>query len=99
MTHCPEQGFSGVTDEQLARFFEKADQYGIPGLKRQGNSGEASRMGVTIRWSYEPIAQTLSIQCTRAPLFLPCSTINSKVQELMHSVLGSATTMSSTDQT
>ncbi len=92
MAECQEQGFSGITSEHFAFFLSKAEQLGIPGLAGQGNSGEASHSGVTIRWSYDPEGQVLKVQCTKSPMLLPCSLINSKIQEAVASALKNAGT-------
>ena len=88
MAHCEEQGFSGVTSEHFSMFIEKAGQMGIPGLAGQGNSGQASRSGVTIRWNFNPETKTLSVQCTDSPMLLPCALINSKIREAVAYVMG-----------
>ncbi len=81
MAQCEEQGFSGVTGGHFAMFLAKAEEMGIPGLAGKGNSGEASRAGVTIRWAFTPETQTLTVQCTDSPMLLPCALINSKIRE------------------
>lgn len=81
MAQCEEQEFAGITSEQFRTFLEKAESMGIPGLAGQGNTGQASRSGVTIRWNYDPDSQQLTVQCTDSPMLLPCSLINSKIRE------------------
>ena len=81
MAQCEEQGFSGVTSEHFATFIAKAEEMGIPGLAGKGNSGEASRAGVTIRWNFNPETRMLTVQCTDSPMLLPCALINSKIRE------------------
>ncbi len=88
MSQCEEQGFSGVTNEHLGMFLEKAEEFGIPGLAGKGTSGETSHMGVTIKWNYDESAHTLMVQCTESPFLLPCSVINSKINDLVTAVLG-----------
>ena len=87
MAQCEEQGFSGVTSEHIGMFLEKAEQFGLPGLAGQGHSGQASHMGVTVKWAYDESAKTLSVQCTESPMLLPCSLINNKIREAVTSVL------------
>lgn len=88
MSQCAEQGFSGITNEHLGIILVKAEEFGIPGLAGKGTSGEASHMGVTIKWSYDENAHTLMVQCTESPFLLPCSVINSKINDLVTAVLG-----------
>ena len=87
MAQCEEQGFSGVTSEHFGMFLEKAESLGIPGLAGKGNSGEASKGGVTIRWSFDPAAKNLTVQCTESPMLLPCAMINNKIREAVQEVL------------
>ena len=87
MAQCEEQGFSGVTSEHLAMFLEKGQELGLPGLGGAGHTGQATHMGVTIRWAYDPSAKTLAVQCTESPMLLPCALINSKIQQAVSSVL------------
>lgn len=89
MAQCDEQGFSGVTNEHFAAFLAKGEEFGLPGLAGKGNSGEASHMGVTVRWSYEPETKSLTVQCTNAPMLLPCAMINNKLREAVTSAMRS----------
>ncbi len=90
MAQCEEQGFSGVTNEHFVSFLQKAEQFGIPGLAGQGNSGQASHSGVTIRWEFQPESNTLRVQCIESPMLLPCSFINNKIREAMSAAMGKA---------
>ena len=87
MAQCEEQGFSGVTSEHLNFFLQKAESLGMPGLAGKGSSGEASKGGVTIRWSYDEASKTLKVQCTESPMLLPCAMINNKIREAVSEVL------------
>jgi hypothetical protein len=80
MTSCAKQLFSNVTDEQFACLTAKAKAAGID---IAGNNGNATRDGIEINWSYDPVGQTLSIQCTSAPFFVSCGSINSKIHDLV----------------
>jgi len=53
------------------------------GITISGNVGEASKAGITIRWQYDPGSQVLELQCTEAPFFVPCATINARLQSLV----------------
>jgi hypothetical protein len=85
MAACEEQGFTGVTSGHFATFAEKAASLGMPGL--QGHSGQASRSGVTIRWEFNAAEKTLTVQCTEAPMLLPCALINAKIRDAVTAVL------------
>ena len=80
MTSCATQIFSQVTTEQFACLTEKAKSAGIDIV---GNTGKASRDGIEIGWTYDPVGKVLSIQCTSAPFFVSCGTINSKIHDLV----------------
>jgi len=55
------------------------------GVAIQGDQGEVSKDGITIRWSFDPQTRVLTLQCTDSPFFLPCGTINSKIHDLVDS--------------
>ncbi len=92
MAGCDEQVFSGVRAEHVAQFLEKGAQFGVSGLDGAGNSGEASHSGFSLRWHYDPEAGTLAVQCTKSPMFVPCSLVNSKIKQALDSVLASSGT-------
>jgi hypothetical protein len=79
---CVEQNFTGFTLERFDCLLEKAQAAGVD---ITGNSGTASRDGIEITWNFDPIAQTLTIQCIAAPLLVPCGVINSKIRALVDS--------------
>ena len=87
MAACEEQGFSGVTSEHFASFADKAAAMGMPSLKGHAPSGQATEAGVTIRWEFNAEARTLTVQCTEAPMLLPCGLINAKIKEAVTAVL------------
>jgi hypothetical protein len=84
MAACEAQKFSGVTQDQFSGLVQKAQAAGI-GIS--GNSGTATQSGVTMTWNYDPASQLLVIQCTDSPFFIPCATINSKVNDLVKGAL------------
>ena len=89
MAECEEQVFTGVTSEHTDAFLAKAAQFGMGGIAGKGTSGEATQMGVTIRWHYDEAARTLAVQCMKAPMLLPCGMINGRIREAVNSVLKS----------
>jgi hypothetical protein len=84
MAGCDPQTFSGVTQDQFSGLVKKAQAAGI-GIS--GNSGTATQSGVTMTWNYDPVFQVLTIQCTDSPFFIPCATINSKINDLVKGAL------------
>jgi hypothetical protein len=76
MAGCPSQTFTGITPPIKAFLEASGAAAGIP---LAGDTGSATTMGVTLRWVYDPATETLTITCTDAPFFAPCSTISAKV--------------------
>lgn len=83
MASCATQTFSGITPARFQCLTQKAQA--ATGIKIAGNSGEASKDGVKIRWLYDPTAQSLELQCTKAPIFISCGIINGKIHDLVDS--------------
>ena len=82
MAGCKPQFFPAIDPATFALMQSKGSAAGLP---ITGNDGQATTMGVTVRWHYDPDAQSLAVECTDAPFFVPCSTITGKVQELVES--------------
>jgi hypothetical protein len=80
MAGCPSQTFHGINPAIKAYLEAKGAAAGLP---ISGDTGSATTMGVTIQWVYDAAAETLTITCTDAPFFVPCSTVSSKVTELV----------------
>jgi len=59
-------------------------QYGI---QIPTDSGSASKDGFTVHWNFDAGAQILSIQCTDSPIFVPCSAINSEINNMIEATL------------
>jgi hypothetical protein len=84
MGQCAAQVFSNVSAAQFQCLVAKAAAQNII---ISGNSGSASKDGITIAWNYDPGTQTLTLQCTDSPFYLPCGTINSTIHDLVDSCL------------
>jgi hypothetical protein len=80
MSSCATQVFSGITQGRFDCLVEKAKDSGIT---IAGNAGEQSQDGVTIRWQFDSAKQSLELQCTGAPFFLSCETINGRIHDLV----------------
>jgi hypothetical protein len=61
-----------------------AAQYGV---QITTDSGTSSGHGFTVHWSYDAGTQILSIQCTGSPPFIPCSVINSEINNKVEACL------------
>jgi hypothetical protein len=85
MASCATQTFSGITQARFNALIQKASSFGIT---VSGDSGQASKDGVTIRWAFDPTAQTLELQCLSAPFFIGCGTVNSQIHNLVDATEG-----------
>ena len=79
MAACEPQIFQDVSAEKWAclRNAIAAEGYAVT-----GDTGEASGQGVTLRWAYDAAAQTLTIQCMKHPVFIPCAIVNSRIRSM-----------------
>jgi hypothetical protein len=80
MAGCASQTFSGITQARFDCLVQKAQ---ADGIAISGNVGVASKDSITISWNFDPVSQTLELQCTDSPFFIPCETINGKIQDLV----------------
>jgi hypothetical protein len=80
MSGCATQSFDNVSETVFNCLVQKAATFGIV---ISSNSGEATKDGFTVRWDYNPGAQTIQLQCTDGPWWAPCSTINGKIHQLV----------------
>ena len=86
MAGCDIQTFSGITQQHFGCLLQKAQSVGI---NISGNSGTASRDGITITWNFDPASQVLTIQCTDKPIFLSCGVITSQISDLVNNCAAS----------
>ena len=71
---------SGWNQAQIDALDAKA----LSGLDISGTlQGQASAKGVTISWSYDPNANTLTLQCLQKPWYVAASIIESKLDDLV----------------
>jgi len=76
---CDELTYVGVDGSSWARV--KALVGGEYGIAIEADSGEASKRGVTLKWSYDLSEQTLAIQCLQKPFLIPCGTVNKRIDD------------------
>jgi len=74
------QEFRSVTLAQYQKMCEKAQAAGIA---IKGDSGTASKVGVTVTWNYDPSSQDLRIQCLGTPFFVSMDDINEKIAAMV----------------
>ena len=82
MSKCAAQVFDNVTSEQYACLTNKATAQGIA---INGPSGQAKAHDITISWSYDSVAQKLTLQCLSAPWIISGRTINHHIHDLVDS--------------
>lgn len=54
------------------------------GIAVSGDSGQASKLGVTIGWSYDRVAQRLSLTCLDKPFIVSCDYVNGQIGEAVN---------------
>jgi hypothetical protein len=84
MSSCPELKYSNVSAAAWLCCKNAVAQY----VKIDGNQGQASANGVTVKWTYDPAAQTLSLQCLDKPFIVSCGYVNGKIDEAVKACLG-----------
>jgi len=84
MSACAMLTYNNVTSNAWNCGVAKARSYGVT---ISGNSGSASSSGFTVAWNYNPDNQTLSLQCTDSPWYVPCSIINSQINTAVEQCL------------
>ena len=89
---CAMQTFSAISQDQFNCLLSKAAAAGLP---LNGNSGTASKSGFTIQWNYDPAASVLEIQCLSNPFFVPCSSVNGKIHDLVEECMAPSSTPTS----
>lgn len=86
MTACAAQVFSGITQ---ARFDCLAKAASAHGIVIGGNQGQTvvnhGIVHAKISWSYDPNAQTLTLQYLNPSFLAPCDTVNGMLHDLVDS--------------
>ena len=52
------------------------------GLSVESESGQESKSGFTMTWTYDADAQTLVLQCLDKPFLIPCGVVNGRINSL-----------------
>ena len=87
MAGCDEIRVPAVSREHYQLFLQRGAQMGLPSLAAQGDSGKAQQSGVTVQWNYLAEQQVLVVRCTEAPALLPCAMIDTRIREVLASVM------------
>ena len=77
---CPAITLSQITAEKYQTLLATAQSQG---LNLTGIQGSTNFQGMDFTWNYDATAQTLTIQCTGKPIFIPCSMIDSRIRALI----------------
>ena len=80
MSQCPEIVLSEITADKYQSLLATAK---AQGLDLTGETGSTTFQGMDFTWTYDPAAQSLAIQCTNKPIFVPCSMIESRLRALI----------------
>lgn len=76
---CPPQIFDAVSASAWSCLQNAvAEKLGIAVA---GDSGQASKMGVTIGWNYDPAAQRLALTCLGKPFIVSCDYVNEQIAQ------------------
>ncbi len=86
MAGCDEIRVPEMSRAHYELFLQRGAQMGIAAHGR-GDAGTAEQSGVKVRWEFREQEQALYVQCTDAPALLPCTMINTRIQEVIASVM------------
>lgn len=86
MSACSMLTYSNVSAAAWNCIKQAVSQY----IQNPPNSGSATVDGFTIVWNYNPNTLQLQVQCTNSPWWAPCSTINSKINDVIEPCLSQA---------
>ena len=79
---CPPQTFDGVSPSAWTCLQRAvADKLG---MAVAGDTGQATKMGVTIGWAYDRAAQRLSLTCLERPFIVSCDYVNGQIAEAVN---------------
>jgi hypothetical protein len=79
MSQCPEIALDGITPDKYAALVAQAKSQG---LDLSAESGSTTYQDMNFTWTYDPTAETLTIQCVEKPFFIPCTAIESRIRAL-----------------
>ncbi len=80
MSACPQIVATGINPEKYQTLLATAK---AQGLDLTGQTGSTSYQGLDFTWTYDIAAESLTIQCTGKPIFVPCSMIESRIRALL----------------
>lgn len=80
MGDCPTQVFEEVTREQFKSLLARA---GAADAANQGDEGQGTASGVTIRWKFTEADQRLELECLSKPAWVPCGIVNQQINNMV----------------
>ncbi len=80
MGACHSLAFTGVAPNVWECLVQEL--HDKTGITISGDSGSASAKGFTFRWQWDG-ENSLMIQCTDSPWYVPCGTINDEASSLV----------------
>lgn len=80
---CDPLVFTDFTRDRFNRIGDKVAEFGF---SLSADSGEESQKGFTLVWIFDEAAQTLTLQVTDSPFFVPCSTINDRIRQALTTI-------------
>jgi hypothetical protein len=81
MASCDKQTFSNITPEQFTCICQQIkSKFGVT---LPGDSGQITQSGFTVEWNYDSDTQEFAVQCLDSPFFVPCSTINQSINDVV----------------
>ncbi len=80
MSACPEIVIDNLDPEKYASLLTAAQAQGI---QLSGDAGTTHYQGMNFTWSYDTATNTLRMQCTEKPIFVPCHMIEQKIRQLI----------------
>ena len=80
MPSCPAITLTEITPDKYQSLLATAK---AQGLDLTGTDGSTTYQGMDFTWHYDAAAQTLTVQCTDKPIFIPCAMIESRIRSLI----------------
>jgi hypothetical protein len=77
---CPAITFAEITADKYQTLLATA---AAQGLNLAGEQGSSTYQGLDFTWAYDAPGETLTIQCTGKPIFIPCSMIEARIRALI----------------